>query len=107
MTSRAISTIDSRMNLEYDLEALRLNGRSRHGAWRAVGFVNALVKVSAIAKDYLGQQDPKDLDGTLPALIDKTLSLRRARSFRASITAALADFARGWLMLNLVTTLNR
>ena len=37
--------------------------------------------------------DPKDLDGILPAL--QAVSLRRARSFRASLTTVLADFARG------------
>jgi hypothetical protein len=47
--------------------------RGGHGAES----INATTKKGIISQiEYLGLQDPKGLDGILPALINKTMSLR-------------------------------
>ena len=79
-----ISTINYANNIEWDTEAVKINGG--HGVDIVIengGTPSLLQSIKATAKrgiisqvGYLGQQNPQDLDRLLSRLIEKTITLR-------------------------------
>jgi NADPH:quinone reductase-like Zn-dependent oxidoreductase len=79
----AISTINYKTNSNWDEEVLRINsGRGVDVLLENGGTSTILTSVKATAKKgiisqigYLEKQDPQEMEGLLPALIDKAISL--------------------------------
>ena len=82
--SKAVSTINYSNNPQWAEEAIRLNGGNGVDIVIENGGTSSLIQsLAATAKrgiisqvGYLGKQDPKDLEGLLALLIDKTVTLR-------------------------------
>ena len=83
-SSGTISVINYRTNPEWDQEVLHLNAGvgvdvvlENGGTPTLLQSLNATAKKGIVSQiGYLGRQDSKELDGLLPALIDKAISLR-------------------------------
>lgn len=79
-----ISTINYKRNTDWDKEAVRMNGGvgmdiivENGGTSSLMKSLNAIAKRGIISQvGYLGRQNSNDLEGLLPALIDKTATLR-------------------------------
>jgi NADPH:quinone reductase-like Zn-dependent oxidoreductase len=79
-----ISTINYAQNKDWDKEVIRLNGGigvdivvENGGTSSLMRSLNAVAKRGIVSQvGYLGKQSPQDLEGLLPIIIDKTITLR-------------------------------
>ncbi|KUJ08220.1 zinc-binding oxidoreductase [Mollisia scopiformis] len=81
---KKISTVNYSKTLDWEREVLRLNGgRGVDIVFENGGSSSLMKSIAATTKrgiisqiGYLGQQDPKDLNGLISLLIDRTVTLR-------------------------------